>query len=432
MDTGFPTVVWRLCLGPGCAWFWFSVTPPALAGVLGGCVLVRFVVSTLYSPLGLAVFAVGPGFWPAPHLSWLGFWDVRGCVRALPASRRSRFWCAVSAFVLGSRFRLRPASPWGGVGVCVCLCARPAWSPAPPGWGCGAGVCGWAWAAAAPRDSFLGCWGVCVFVCAPRLYPAFPGWAVLCGRVCRARVSAVSRPSWLGSWGVRALVRLPCLSSPFLGGRLRRGGVRVLPLVGIAPPPLPFNFFWGGALWCRSLVVRVLGLMVSVPPFLLFRAAFFFFPSQRGVRPRFLDVPSPCGPLPPAWCCRSWLGGPPVPLWGVLSSLPSGSGSWPPLVVFVGASVAVGRSRAPPPHLGLFSGGSACFSLCLHWAGARTGRHSVWLSGLLLVVAFCQAVPQPHGSGGYLHVGLCAHSCWIRFWLCRLGGCARWLRVAPG
>ena len=231
MDTGFPTVVWRLCLGPGCAWVWVSVTPPALAGVLGGCVWVRFVVSSLFSLLGFAVFAVGLGFRPAPHLSWLGFWDVRCCVRAPPAPRRSRFWCAVWACLLGSGFRLRPASPWGGVGVCVCLCARPAWSPAPPGWGCGAGVCDWARVAATPRHSWLGCWGVCVFVCAPRFHPAFPRWGVLCGRVCWARVSAVPRPSWLGCWGVRAVVGVPRLPSSFLGGRLWRGGVRVLPLV---------------------------------------------------------------------------------------------------------------------------------------------------------------------------------------------------------
>ena len=142
MDTGFPTVVWRLCLGPGCGWVWHSVTPPVLAGVLGGCVWVRFKWSSLLCRLGFVVFAVGLGFRPAPHLSWLGIWDVRGCVRAPPAPRRSRFRCAVWACVLGSAFRLRLATPWGGVGVCVCSCARPAWSPAPPGWGCCAGMCG--------------------------------------------------------------------------------------------------------------------------------------------------------------------------------------------------------------------------------------------------------------------------------------------------
>ena len=174
MDTGFPIVVWRLCLGPGYAWVWVLVVPPALAGVLGGCVWVRFVLSPLFPPLGFAVFAVGLGFRPAPHLSWFRFWDVRGCVRAPPVPRRSRFWCAVWACVLGSGFRLRPSSPWGGVGVCVCLCARPAWSPAPPGSGRGAGISGWAWVAAVPRHSWLACWGVCVCVCAPRLYPASP------------------------------------------------------------------------------------------------------------------------------------------------------------------------------------------------------------------------------------------------------------------
>ena len=192
MDTGFPTVVWRLCLGRGCAWIWVSVTPPPLAGVLGGCVRVRFVVSPLFSPLGFAVFAVGLGFQPAPHLSWLGFWNVRGCVRAPPAPRRYRFWCAVWACVLGSGFRLHAASPWGGVvGVCVRSCVCPACPRHSWGAACGAGVCG----------------------------------------CCR----------W---WGV--------------------------------PPPPPLRlFFLGGALWCPSLVVPVLGLVVSVPPSLLFRAALF-------------------------------------------------------------------------------------------------------------------------------------------------------------
>ena len=170
------------------------------------------------------------------------------------------------------------------------------------------------------------------------------------------------------------------------------------------PPPLPFGFFLGrgGALRCRLLVAPVLGLPVSVPLSLLFRAPLFvvcfFFP--RGVCLRVLGVHSPGGPLFTAWCCWFWPGGPPAPLWGVPSSVPSGWGGWPPLVVLVGGVVAVGRSRAPPPLVFVLGRGSARSSLCLPWAGARTGRHSVWLSGLLLVVAFSQAVPRPHGSGG--------------------------------
>ena len=113
IDTGFPTVVWRLCLGPVCGWVWVSVTPPALAGFLGGCVWVRFAVSSLFCQLVFVVCVVGLGFRPAPRLSWLGLWDVRGRVRALPAPRRSWFRCAVWACVLESGSRLRPATPWG-------------------------------------------------------------------------------------------------------------------------------------------------------------------------------------------------------------------------------------------------------------------------------------------------------------------------------
>ena len=52
MNTGFPIVVWHLCLGPGCALVWVSVTQPALAGVFGGCVWVRFMVSLSLFPPG--------------------------------------------------------------------------------------------------------------------------------------------------------------------------------------------------------------------------------------------------------------------------------------------------------------------------------------------------------------------------------------------
>ena len=237
MDTGFPTVVWCLCLGPGCGWVWVSVTPPALAGVLGGCVWVRFVVLPLFCRLGLAVFAVGLGFRPAPHLSWLGFWDVRGCVRAPPAPRRSRFWCVVWACVLGSGSRLRPATPLGGVGVCVCLCALPVWSPAPPGLGSCAGVCGWAWVGAVPRPLLAGESGrVCVCVRAP----------------------LVPRVSWLGFavWAWVLGSGLGC-APPFLVGLLRCVcGFACAPFAPALPkgPPVArrcagvavFCFFFGG------------------------------------------------------------------------------------------------------------------------------------------------------------------------------------------
>ena len=47
VDTGLPTVVRRLCLGLVCGWVWVLLTPPVLAGVLGGCHWARFVVLSL-------------------------------------------------------------------------------------------------------------------------------------------------------------------------------------------------------------------------------------------------------------------------------------------------------------------------------------------------------------------------------------------------
>ena len=198
MDAGFATVVWRVCLGPVCGWVWVSVTLPALAGVLGGCVWVQFAVSSLFCWMGRVMFVVGPGFQPAPHLSWLGLWDVRGCVRAPPAPRRSGFRCAVWACVLGSGFQLRPDTPWRDVGVCICYRAPPRGLLHPLVGGAVRGCV----VGAAPRHPWLGRPGVCVFVRAPRFLPTFPGWGVLCGHACWARGPSALRPSWLGCWGV--------------------------------------------------------------------------------------------------------------------------------------------------------------------------------------------------------------------------------------
>ena len=246
---------------------------------------------------------------------------------------------------------------------------------------------------------------VCVCVCVPRLYPAFPWWGVLCGRVCWAQISAAPRPSWLGCWGVRAVVRVPRLPLPFLGSRLWRGGVRVFPLFGSAPPPpIWFPFLGGGGfvvsvagcpgLGSRGLCPPILSLpgrvvcCFSFVPVLCVSACFVCFFSRwaaaLGLVLRVLAGWSPGAPL----------GG---PVFGAVWV-----GIWPHLVVLVGGVVAVGRSRAPSPLFIFSAGGSACSSFCFPWAGARSGWHSVWLSSLLLMVAFCQAVPWPHGS-----VGLC-------------------------
>ena len=283
--------------------------------------------------------------------------------------------------------------------MCMCSCTRPAWSPAPPGWGCCAGVCGWC--RAPPRlAGASGC--VCVCACAPR----FP------------------RLSWL-ECAVRACVLGLGLgyAPPFLVG-----------LLGCV-----FFSCGGGGVSCFGFVVSVAGcpgpgscgLCPPVPSLSGRVAGSFFFLSKRGVCPRVLGVPFSGGPQLLAWCCRFWLGGPSVPLRGVLSSVPSGWGVWPPLAVLLGGLVAVGGCRPPPPCF--FLGGGlpvppSAFPRLAHalvcipcgLPGCRLWLRSAW------------PCPGPMGRVGYVHVGLGAPSCWVRIWLCRLGGCVRRLRAALG
>ena len=95
-----------------------------------------------------------------------------------------------------------------------------------------------------------------------------------------------------------------------------------------------------------------------------------------------------------------------------------------------------GLFSRPPPLPPLFflggGGGAACSSLCLPFAGARTGPHSVWSTGCCWRLRSVWPCSGPMGQVGYVHVGFSAPSCLVRSWLCRLGGCARRLRVALG
>ena len=134
-----------------------------------------------------------------------------------------------------------------------------------------------------------------------------------------------------------------------------------------------FSFFWvflSRALWSLSPHPLSFGLGWWL--------SLFFFSACFG-------VPFPGGPLFLAWCCRFRVGGPPVPLWGSCLRCLLGGGC-------LAASGGVGGrfggcglfSRLfplPPRFFG--GGGLACSSLCLPWAGARTGLHSVLSSGLL-------------------------------------------------
>ena len=201
---------------------------------------------------------------------------------------------------------------------------------------------------------------------APRLPPAVSGSGARCGRVCWAWVSPVPSLSWLGCRGV------------FFFFFLR------------------FGFFF-------SFFFFFLGFVVPVPPSPILRAGlvalFFFF---------FFFFPCPFSPwsavtglvLPVlgGWFPCASAG---VPLfffffffWGGGLDAFGGVGGW-----LGGCGLFSCLFPFPPPFF-LGGGGLACSSLCLPWAGARTGLYSVLSSGLLSSVAFCVAMFRPHGSGG--------------------------------
>ena len=259
----------------------------------------------------------------APDLVWPGHLHGTGCLSARAVG---------TGFpTVGLRLWLGPGCGWSWV----------LFTPARCGWGLGwvclgsvcgvvpllpavCGVRGWALVWACFRDLC----GFLSFPCAP----PFP--VPVCG--VGARVSAVPRPSWLGC--------------------------RVV-------------FF---ALFCFFFFLPVAGCPCpgpcGLPPvsFLSGAAGFFFFFSACFGVPFFSG-----GPLSLAWCCRSWLGGPPVPVWGSCLRCPLGGGFGPlPCCWWAVWWLWAVFARPPPPpffffFFFLFGGGGlpGCSSRCLPSAG---------------------------------------------------------------
>ena len=197
-----------VCFGSGC-----GCTPPLLTGVLG-CVC-----AGVNAPLHPATpgwvpcrgcVCLGSGFGCTPPL----LAGVLGCVCAgvgAPlAPRHSWLGCAPWVCVSGLGLRLHPATPDWGVGLCVCWCGRSACTPPLLAGVRAVGVCVWARVSAAPRHSWLGCWGVCVLVCVLLLYLASPRWGVRLGCVCLGSGFGCAPPLLAGVLGcVCARVRAP-------------------------------------------------------------------------------------------------------------------------------------------------------------------------------------------------------------------------------
>ena len=220
---------------------------------------------------------------------------------------------------------------------------------------------------------------------------------------------------------------------------------------GFSPPPSFLFWLQGGrvlgrvlALCCSQPPVPVLGPLVSVPPSLFVSVASVFFllllpvarHSSSAVCAGVSGVPFPpalsavvwswwaaaFGSVWLGWAGWSsgvlsggpvgvafgvaWLGGVTCLLWSGCAALRLCDCLSPPPFLFpVGARSWLGGG--PLPSVFYFGGRFTCSSLCLPWAGARTGRHSVWLTGGCWCCSWLQAVPRPHGSGG-----LCTSLAW--------------------
>ena len=218
-----------------------SASSPKAAQALGCSLTPGFQIS-FGRVTCMAQAASVPGLWAPGFLLLCGF-----CV-----------WVQV---VFGLGFRLRPATPGWGEGVCVCLCARSACIPPLHAGLCGVGVCARAPLSAPPRHSWLGCWGsvcacvcaplvprhswlgcavwvcvlglrfrlrpatpgwgfgvLCVLVCALRLYPATPGWGVWCGRVCLGSGCGCAPPLLAGMLGYACWCACSACTPPLLAG----------------------------------------------------------------------------------------------------------------------------------------------------------------------------------------------------------------------
>ena len=267
VGTGFPTVVRRACLGPGCGWVWVLLTPPVLAGVNSGCVWARFVVLSLFCRL-FVVFVVGLRFRPAYGT------------------------CVVSCAL-----RLPPAVSGSGVRCGRACCAR---------------------VSAVPRPSWLGCRGVFFALFFLAL------WCRLLGVLVPGLVVCPPIPFLLGwaagffffSWCVSA-----CFGVPFPGGPLFLAWCCLFWLGG---PPVPF---WGSCprcllgggcgrlLWCWRAVCRLWAVFAPPPPPLFFFSGGGLpvppsaFPGLAHALARIqCGLPGCCWRLRSVWPCSSPMG----------------------------------------------------------------------------------------------------------------------------
>ena len=436
------------CLGSG-----FGCAPPFLTGVFGfvcGCVRAPLVPRHSWLGCAMWVCVLWLGSACAPPLLAGVLGPVCACVPAALVPRHSWLACAVCMCAFGLGLRLRPATPAWGVGVCVCLCAHPARTPPFLAGLCGVGVCAWARVSAAPRHSWLGCWGVRACVRAPlvprhswlgcavwvcvlglgfQLRPATPGWGFgFC--VCLCARSACTPPLLAGVCGVGVCARRlgSGCAPPLLAGVLG-------PVCACVPAPLVPRHSWLGCTVCMCAFGLRNRLSPTTPGW------------DVGVCVCLCVHPACTPPLLAGLCgvgvCawdwvspaprHSWLGSwgvcvlvcelrlyPATPGWGVRFGcvcLGSGFGRAPPLLVRVLGFVCV-CVRAPlVPRHSLLG--------CAMWA---------CVLGLRFPLR-----PATPGWGVGVCVSLCVRSAytpqllaWCAIWVCVLGLCFQLRPATPG
>ena len=445
-----PLLAGVCCVGVGVAWAQVWAAPcHSWLGCWGVCVCVPAPLVPRHSWLGHAVWVcvLGLGFGCALTVL-AGLCGVGVCAWAWvwAAPRQSGLGCAVWVCVLGLGFRLHPATPGWGVGVCVCLCVRFACSPLLLAGVCGVGVCVRALVSAAPRHSWLGCWGVCVLVCALRLYPAIPGWVCVVGVCAWARVLAGPRLSWRGCWGVRV-----CVPAPPVPRHSWLGFAVWACVNGLGFWRHPATPGWGD-----GVCVFVCGLrLYPATPGWGVRCRCVCLGSGFGCAPPLLPgvfgfvCVCVCAPLVPrnswlgcaVWVCLLGLGfrlGPAIPGWsvGMSARLRAHSSCTPPLLAGVcGVGVcASARVSAAPRHSWLGCRG-VCVCLCARFACTPPLLAGTCCVGVILPGTCCDAVvgcvlcalPGFAAPGGCCRLApVCVPWLWPVVSLTGVPGCPAW------
>ena len=194
----------------------------------------------------------------APSHSWLGFWGVCVLVCVLPLYPATPGWdVRCGCLCLGLGFGCAPPL-LAGLLRCACLCARSPCTPPLLAGVCGVCVCAWVRVSAAPGHSWLGCCGVCVLVCALRLYPATPGGGVRRGCVCLDSGLGCASPLLAGVLGCAWLCACSPCSPPLLAG-VCGVGVCAWARVSVAP-----SHSWLG-FWGVCVLVCALPLYPATP-----------------------------------------------------------------------------------------------------------------------------------------------------------------------